>query len=307
MINSLPTIIPPYLKPGDTIGITCPAGYFPSQDVQPSVQALESWGYRVKVGKTVGAQDNQFAGTDEERAKDLQEMLDDPSINAIMCARGGYGTVRIIDRINFNPFYLHPKWIIGYSDITVLHSYIQSQMHIPTIHGEMCIDLKYGTQDASAMSIKNVIAGEKIDYKIPSNPMNRLGKVDGMLVGGNLSLLISQLGSCSDIDTEYKILFIEDVDEYLYNIDRMMYALLRAGKLSFLKGLLVGGFTHLKTDDKIPFGQTAYEIIWDKVKNFNYPVCFGFPAGHEFNNYSIKLGMNYKLKVAETHCKLKEL
>lgn len=301
------TLIPPYLTPGDTVGITCPAGHFCLDEVQPAVEALQRWGYQVKIGKTVGEQLNQFAGTDEERAADLQEMLDDPGIKAILFGRGGYGTVRIIDRINFNKFYLHPKWLCGYSDITVLHSHIQTQMHIPTMHCEMCIDLKYGNDDESAHTIQRALAGEKLSYSPAPHDLNREGHGRGILVGGNLSILSSLLDSASDLDTYGRILFIEEVHEYLYNIDRMMYALKRSGKLNFLAGLVIGGITRSRDDDKIPFGQEPYEIIADKVKEFDYPVCFGFPAGHEAENYALKLGLPYRLKVRANACLLEEI
>lgn len=299
-------IIPPYLQPGDTIGITCPAGYFCLDDVQPAMDALQRWGYKVKLGKTIDGQYYQYSGTDEERAADLQNMLDDPEVKTILFGRGGYGTIRIIDKINFNQFYLHPKWLCGYSDITVIHSYVHTQMHIPTLHCEMCIDLKYGTRDRSAETIQQAFRGDPLTYRVSPHPLNRKGNGEGLLVGGNLSLLTEMVGSSSDLDTDGKILFIEDVHEYLYHIDSMMWTLKRAGKLTFLKGLVVGGFTRLKEDDEIPFGQTAYEIIRDKVKDYHYPVCFGFPAGHEFDNFSLRLGMVHHLSVAKEGCILDE-
>lgn len=300
-------IIPPYLQPGDTIGITCPAGYFCLNDVQPALEALKLWGYNVKLGKTIDGQYYQYSGTDEERAADLQDMLDDPNIKAILFGRGGYGTIRIIDRINFNGFYLHPKWLCGYSDITVIHSYVHTQMHIPTLHCEMCIDLKYGTEDRSAETIQQAFRGDPLTYSVQLHPLNKKGMGEGLLVGGNLSLLTEMTGSASDLDTDGKILFIEDVHEYLYHIDSMMWTLKRAGKLAFLSGLVVGGFTRLKEDDEIPFGQTAYEIIRDKVKDYHYPVCFGFPAGHEFDNFALRLGLLYRLSVKKEGCTLEEL
>jgi len=301
------SIIPPYLKPGDTIGITCPAGYMCRPDIQPAMDLLQSWGYRVRVGNTIDAQDYTFAGSDDQRAADLQDMLDDDGINAILFGRGGYGTVRIIDRINFNRFYLKPKWLVGYSDITVLHSHIQTQMHIPTLHAEMCIDLLYGTLDQSALSLQRALTGEKLSYQFAPHPLNRIGQSIGLLVGGNLSLLVSVTGSASELGTYGKILFIEDVDEYLYNIDRMMYTLARAAKLDHLSGLVVGGFTRTKEDETIPFGQTPEEIIADKLKSSGYPVCFGFPAGHQPDNYALKLGMPYRLSAGMDKCTLEEI
>lgn len=308
IVNDSPTIIPPYLQPGDTIGITCPAGYFCLDDVQPAKAAMELWGYKVKLGKTVDGQYYTFSGTDEERAADLQDMLDDPQIKTILFGRGGYGCIRIIDRINFNQFYLQPKWLCGYSDITVIHSFIQTQLHIPTLHCEMCIDLKYGTGDESAMSMQRAFRGDKLNYTVDPNELNREGSGEGLLIGGNLSLLVAQTGSDSDIDTYGKILFIEDVHEYLYQIDSMMWTLKRAGKLAFLVGLVVGGMTRIQKDiTDPPFGQTAYEIILDKVKEYDYPVCFGFPAGHQFNNFAIRLGMMHRLKVNKNGNTLEEI
>ncbi len=308
IFNDSPTIIPRYLQPGDTIGITCPAGYFCLDDVQPAKAALELWGYRVKLGKTVDGQYYTFSGTDEERAADLQDMLDDPEIKTILFGRGGYGCIRIIDRINFNQFYLQPKWLCGYSDITVIHSFVQAQLHIPTLHCEMCIDLKYGTEDESAMSIQRAFRGDKLNYAVDPDELDREGSGEGLLVGGNLSLLVAQAGSDSDIDTYGKILFIEDVHEYLYQIDSMMWTLKRAGKLAFLAGLVVGGMTRIQRDiTDPPFGQTAYEIILDKVKEYDYPVCFGFPAGHQFNNFAIRLGMIHRLKVTKKGNTLEEI
>lgn len=305
--ESKPTIIPPYLKPGDTIGITCPAGYFCLDDVLPAVAAIQRWGYLVKLGKTIDGQYYTYSGTDEARLEDLQAMLDDPGINAILFGRGGYGTIRLIDRVNFSSFYLRPKWLCGYSDITILHSFVQTQMHIPTLHCEMCIDLKYGSTDASADTIRRAFRGDRLSYDVSPHPWNRSGAAAGILVGGSLSLLAGMLESSSDLDTDGKILFIEDVHEYLYRIDGMMWALKRSGKLAFLAGLVVGGMTRIRTDEgDIPFGQTAYEIIREKVSEYHYPVCFGFPAGHQFDNFALRLGMVHRLTISGDLCRLEE-
>jgi muramoyltetrapeptide carboxypeptidase len=307
ILNTLPTIIPPYLKTGDTVGITCTAGYFCLEDAQPAIQALQRWGYNVKLGKTIDGQYYTYSGTDEERAADFQDMLDDPEIKAIIFGRGGYGTIRIIDRIKFGHFYRCPKWLCGYSDITVVHSYVQTQMHIPTLHSEMGIDLKYGTTDKAAETIQQALRGDRLTYYVDAHPLNRPGDAEGLLVGGNLSLLTAMIGSSSDLDTDGKILFLEDVDEYLYHIDSMMWSLKRSGKLAFLAGLIVGGFTKIKEDpDDPPFGQTAYEIIADKVKDYHYPVCFSFPAGHTFDNFALRLGMIHHLTVNQSGCMLNE-
>lgn len=300
-------IVPPYLHPGDTVGITCPAGSFSLQEVHAATEALESWGFRVKLGSTVGARYYQFSAPDAERARDLQQMLDAPDIHAILFARGGYGTIRIVDRIHFNRFYLQPKWLCGYSDITVLHAHIQSQIHIPTLHSEMCIDLYYGNADASAGSIHRALTGAALRYEVGADPMNRFGSGSGLLVGGNLSTLCSLMGSPSELQTDGKILFLEEVHEPLYSIDRMVQCLKRAGKLRFLAGLILGGFTHIPEEKGVPFGQSASEIIAAAVEACGYPVCFGFPAGHEYANYALRLGMPHRLEVGREGCLLKEL
>ncbi len=299
-----PVKIPPYLKAGDTVGITCPAGYFSIEDVQHAKEALEQWGYKVKLGATLGNQYFQYAGTDKERAADFQRMLDDPEVQLILFGRGGYGTIRIIDQIDFSYFQQHPKWLCGYSDLTVIHSFVHTQFQLPTMHCEMCIDLKYGTQDRAAETIKRSFKGRPIDYKSEIHRLNRKGEIQGILIGGNLSLIAEMIGSDSDLDTDGKILFLEDVHEYLYKIDSMMWTLKRAGKLSHLKGLVIGGFTRMKEED-IPFGETAYEIIYEKVKDFDYPICFDFPAGHRFDNYTLRLGMPYVLTVNDEGGRLK--
>jgi muramoyltetrapeptide carboxypeptidase len=303
-----PTIIPPYLKPGDTVGITCPAGYFSLDDIQPAVEALHLWGYRTIVGATVGTREGTYSGTDAARAEDLQHMLDSAEVKAVLFGRGGYGTIRIIDRLDFNAFYLRPKWLCGYSDLTVLHSFVQTQLHIPTLHSEMCIDLQYGTQDASALTLQRALRGDELSYRADPQPLNRQGTASGVLVGGNLTLLTAMVGSSSDLDTGGRILFIEDVHVYLYQLDEMMWTLRRAGRLAFLSGLVVGGMTKIRYDPgDPPFGATAYEIIASHVRDYDYPVCHGFPAGHEFNNYAVRLGMVHRLTVTGSQSFLEEV
>lgn len=301
--SSRPHKIPAYLKPGDTIGITCPAGYISLEEIMPSVKLMESWGYQVRVGKTVGAQDFTYGGTDEERAMDLQQMLDDDSLQAIMCARGGYGAVRIIDQLDFKHFTAKPKWIIGFSDITVLHCHLDRNFKIASLHSKMCNSfptdwtLAEPIQIETILSIRQALAGEDLRYTAPFNHSNRLGYAEGMLVGGNLSIIETLAGSKSDIDTDGKILFVEDTGEYLYGIDRMFWNLKRNGKLSKLKGLIIGGFK-LKPDDAgEEFGKTIQEIVSEKVKEYKYPVCFDFPVGHQRNNYALKCGVKHILKV----------
>jgi muramoyltetrapeptide carboxypeptidase len=298
---------PPYLKPGDTIGIVCPAGYMPVEKAQTCINTLLLWGYKVKAGRTLGGNSqNYFSGTDEERLSDFQQMLDDDEVNAVLCGRGGYGMTRIIDKISFKKFRKNPKWIIGFSDITVLHSHIYFNYEIPTLHAPMAAAFNDGgAENEYVLSLKAVLQGKEIKYSRDGHEFNREGKAEGDLVGGNLALLAHLIGSDSDIKTKNRILFIEDVGEYLYNIDRMLYQLKRSGKLSKLAGLVVGGFTDNK-DTERPFGLTAYEIIKEAVKEYDYPVCFGFPVSHEKENLALKVGIQYRLKVNKYEALLAE-
>lgn len=299
-------IIPPYLKPGDAIGLVCPAGYMPAEKYQVCIETLCNWGFQVVVGKTPGHQFNYFSGTDKERLEDLQQMMDDSKIKAILCARGGYGVGRIIDQLDFKKFIKHPKWIIGFSDVTVLHSHLFSNYKIASLHAPMAAAFNDDElKNQYVQSLRDALLGKKADYKIEANELNQTGKATGLLVGGNLSLLANITGTRSDLNTKNKILFIEDVGEYIYNVDRMMYQLRRSGKLDHLRGLIVGSFSDLK-DTTIPFGQTAEEAIKALVKEYDYPVCFGFPVGHEKENYALKIGMKYQLNVSETFVELKE-
>ncbi len=290
------SITPPYLKKGDRVAIVCPAKKLP-QPMDDAVALLGSWGLKVVLGDTVTASHHQFAGTDEQRAHDMQRFIDDDSIKAIFAARGGYGTVRMIDKVNFDRLRRNPKWIIGFSDITVLHSHIQHNFDVVTLHGQMPINIPDAT-GTSLETLRKALFGEGLHYEIPAHPLDRTGNTAGVLTGGNLAILVSMLGSVSDVDYDGKILFIEDVGEYLYNIDRLMYTLDRAGKLNSLAGLIVGGFTDLKDND-IPFGQTAYEIIKAIVDKYPYPVCFDFPAGHVTNNCALLIGQPYTFEVSQ--------
>lgn len=297
---------PPYLRTGDTIGITCPAGFISDDAIRPAVQLMQSWGFKIEIGKTVGKRDYTFGGTDEERAADLQYMLDSPHIKAIMCARGGYGVVRIIDRLNFNVFKQHSKWIIGFSDITALHNHIYQNYHLASLHSKMCNSFPSDWDKAEPIqietinSIKQALTGEKMSYSAAPSPANRAGTASGPLVGGNLSLVASMIGTPSDIDTRGKILFLEDTGEYLYNIDRMLYHLLRSGKLSHLAGLIIGGFKVKPDDPDEEFGKNLQTVVNEKVDQFKYPVCFDFPVGHQKNNFALKCGMLHTLTVTET-------
>ena len=278
---------PPYLKKGDTIAIVAPARKIAKEELQFAIDTFKKWGLKVVLGKNLLKTHHQFSGTDEQRTADLQQALDDKNISAVISARGGYGTLRIIDRLNFSKFKKNPKWIIGYSDITVLHSHIQNNFGIQTIHGTMPIN--FSKNEEAVESLRKALFGEPLSYSFPKNKLNRKGNCKGELIGGNLSLLYALCGSSSDIDTKGKILFIEDLDEYLYHIDRMMLNLKRSGKLKNLAGLVVGGMTDMK-DNTIPFGKNAEEIILDAVKEYKFPVYFGFPAGHIERNLALKLG-----------------
>ena len=293
-------IRPRFLQTGDTIGITCPARKVDIEEIAKAIEILESWGLNVVLGKTIGKANHQFGGTDRERLDDLQRMLNNPEIRAIIAARGGYGTVRIIDQLNFNTFMEQPKWLIGFSDFTYLHTVLNSNIGIETTHGIMPITFEKSTPEA-LKSLKDVLFGESLEYHFSSYKLNQLGTMEGEIVGGNLSILYSLLGTKTIVNTSNSILFIEDLDEYLYHIDRMMMALKRANKLSNLRGLIVGGMIEMK-DNTIPCGTTAEQIILEHVSEYNYPVCFGFPAGHIEDNRSIVLGKKAKLIVQKDKC-----
>ena len=287
---------PPFLKQGDTLGIVAPARKVTAGELAPAIKILESWGLKIKLGKNIFSVQNQFAGSDAQRMADYQDMLDDTEVKAIISARGGYGLVRIIDALNFSSFKKNPKWMIGYSDVTVMHSHIHTLIGMETLHATMPISFN---KDAESLALlKKALFGEELSYSISSTPLNRKGENKGILGGGNLSLLYALAATPSDIDTKGKILFLEDLDEYLYHIDRMMMQLKRSGKLSGLKGLVIGDLSDMK-DNTIPFGKTAEEIILDAVKEYNYPVCFGFPAGHGIKNYPLYLGREVELSVKE--------
>lgn len=298
---------PLFLKPKDKIGIVCPSGYMPLEKIQTAVMALKEWGFEVIVGNSVGTQHNYFSGTDEQRANDLQAMMDERSINAILCARGGYGMGRIIEQLDFTKFQKHPKWIVGFSDITVLHCHLFAKYKIASMHAPMAAafnDNEYTNE--YVQSLHKAMIGEDISITCPPHPFNRSGSAEGILVGGNLSLLTHLIGTSSDINFKNKILFIEDTGEYIYNIDRMLYQLKRNGKFEKLAGLIVGGFTKIK-DTEIPFGQSAEEVISDVIKEYDFPTCFGFPISHERENYTVKIGSKYKLTIKANKTKLQEL
>jgi muramoyltetrapeptide carboxypeptidase len=299
--------IPPYLQKGDTIGIVCPAGYMAAEKVQTCINTLQEWGYQAKIGKTVGSESQTyFSGTDEERLNDFQQMLDDDEVKAVLCGRGGYGTGRIIDGIDFKKFSKQPKWIIGYSDVTVLHSHLYSNYYISSLHAPMAGAFNNdGYKNEYVLSLKNALEGKKIKYTVPVHEFNKKGEAIGELIGGNLALLAHLVGTDSDIKTRGRILFIEDVGEYSYNVDRMLYQLKRSGKLSRLAGLIIGGFTDMK-DTERPFGKSVFEIIKEIIQEYDYPFCFDFPVSHSDKNYALKVGVGYKLKIGKSKVTLEE-
>ena len=297
------SIRPPDLKPGDRIGIVAPARKVSKEEMTPAINIINQWGYEVVEAKNLYGGYHQFSGTDDERADDLQAMLDDDSVKAIFCARGGYGSVRIIDRINFTRFRDKPKWIVGYSDATVFHSHINRHFGIQTLHAAMPINFPAGLKmNQSLQSLKDILEGSLPEYHFPSHKLNRNGKAEGTLIGGNLSMLYSLTGTTSDIETTGKILFLEDLDEYLYHVDRMMMNLKRSGRLEGLAALVVGGMNDMN-DNTVPFGKTAYEIIAETVSVYNFPVIFNLKSGHISENLGLIIGGHAYLQ-AEKSCSL---
>ncbi len=289
--------IPPYLKKGDLIGITCSSSKMELAAAEYAAGVISSWGYQVHLGITVGTSFHNFSAPDELRLEELQDMLDDPEIKAIVFGRGGYGMVCLLDSLNFTRFRKHPKWLCGYSDITALHAHVHQHFGIPTIHSMMCSGIRPETAEHEyVQSLQDTLRGKAYKYAFTPHELNRPGQASGVLVGGNLSLLANLSGSPSQIDTTGKILVLEDIGEYRYNVDRMMYNLLRAGWLDKLAGLVIGAFVDSK-ETETPFGQTEFEIIESIVQDFDYPVCYNFPCGHQPENYALQLGMPHQLKV----------
>ncbi len=300
--------IPPNLKKGDTIGITCPAGYMEMKKVKTCITVLQQWGYKVIVGKTVGSNSaNYFSGTDAERADELQAMLNDKNIHAILCGRGGYGLSRIIDQLDFKPLKKNPKWIIGFSDITVLLAHLYTKYKIASLHAPMANAFNNGGADNNyVQSLRKALKGAKTQYSCATHPLNRSGKAEGALVGGNLSLVAHLVGTESGYKTDGKILFLEDIGEYIYSIDRMMMQLKRAGILDNLAALIIGGFTDVK-DTERPFGESIESLIAGHTAEYDYPVCFKFPVSHAQDNYALKVGLKYQLKITAGKTVLKEV
>lgn len=298
--------IPPYLKKGDLIGVTCSSSKMDLQAAEYAAGVINSWGYNVHLGITVGTSFHNFSAPDELRLEELQDMLDDPDIKAIIFGRGGYGMICLLDKLDFTKFRKNPKWLCGYSDVTALHNHVHKLYRIPTIHAMMCSGITPETVNNEYVnSLRLMLRGKTPKYTCPPHELNRNGKVTGTLIGGNLTLLANLSGTPSQPDTKGKILVLEDLGEYRYNIDRLMYNLKRAGWLDKLAGLVVGSFTEGK-ELATPFGQTEYEIISNIVKEYDYPVCFGFPVGHTPENYALTLGLTYELNVGAKQSKLSQ-
>lgn len=297
-------IVPPALKPGDCIGITCPSSKMDADAAAYAARVFTNWGYQVRLGRTVGSSFHNFSAPDAERLDELQLMLDDPGIHAIVFGRGGYGMVRILDQLDFSSLKRAPKWVAGYSDITTLHAHLQEVVGMASIHSLMCSGIRVDTfEDPYVSSLRSCLQENTYTYEFKSHPLNRPGKARGRLIGGNLSLLANLSGSRSQPRTEGKILVLEDVGEYRYSIDRMLRNLQRAGWLEHLAGLLVGSFTDSKETDT-PFGMNEFEMIQEICAAYSFPVAMGFPVGHQTANLALKLGLEHTLEVGEC-CLLK--
>ncbi|MFV0565025.1 MAG: LD-carboxypeptidase [Flavobacteriaceae bacterium] len=301
-INNTETLIqPPYLKTGDTVAIVAPSGVLKNRinEINQAKDLLKSWGLHVVVGKHVFSQNNHFAGTDDERCEDLQNAMDDPTISAIWCARGGYGTVRILDKLDYTKFKKHPKWLVGYSDITALHN----QMHnegFESLHAMMCTSLQDKQEDIkqTVETFKNALFGKPLSYTLEGSNYNKPGTETAELVGGNLTMLHTMLGSNTSIDTAGKIIFIEEIGEYKYHIDRMLQSLKRAGYFDNCKGVIIGDMTKIKTNTT-PWGTSIEQLFIDALGNYNFPIAFNMPAGHEKDNRALILGRAITLKAGK--------
>ena len=294
-------IIPNYLKKGDSIAIVATARKNIDDNLKPAIELATSWGLNVVIGKSIGLDNHQLAGTDEQRAADFQSMLDNPNIKAIWCVRGGYGTARMVDLIDFSKFKHDPKWVVGFSDVTVLHSHINN-LGFATIHGIMPVNVEKASV-AVRETLRKALFGENLVYTVACENENKSGTAEGELIGGNLSILYSLMGSKSQVDCKGKILFLEDLDEYLYHVDRMVLSLKRCGCFDGLKGLVVGSFTKMH-DNEIPWGKTAHQIIADLTKPYNFPVVYNFPAGHIHDNNTLIFGNHVSLDVNDKETKL---
>jgi muramoyltetrapeptide carboxypeptidase len=298
----MPSIAPPFLQAGQRVAIVATARKISTAEVELARQTLQAWGLEVVLGETIDATHHQFAGDDDLRRRDLQRQLDDPSIRTILCARGGYGTARLVDELDFRGFVESPKWIAGFSDITVLHSHLL-RLGYQSIHGVMPVLFGQQGGEAALASLRRALFGEALVYEAPAHPLNCPGTATGELVGGNLSLLHTITGTKSQVSFAGRILFLEDLDEYLYHIDRMLLHLHRSGQLVGLAGLVVGHFSQMR-DNAVPFGQTAYEIISYYAQRYNFPVGYDFPIGHEAANEAVAVGRPATLTVSAAGSRL---
>ncbi|MDB2321393.1 LD-carboxypeptidase [Flavobacteriaceae bacterium] len=298
-------IQPEYLKSGDTISILAPSGVLNNFDnkITKAINIFKSWGLNVVLGNHIYDKNGHFAGTDKNREKDFQKVLDNKNIKAIWCARGGYGAVRIIDKLNFDNYLKNPKWIIGFSDITVIHNKLNI-LNSESIHAMMITGFEdIGQNNDSLSKLKNVLFGDSLSYSIASNKNNKTGKSEGIIVGGNLTLIQSTIGSKTELKMKDKILFIEEIGEYAYHIDRMLYSLKRAGYFENCKGLIVGQISDVKKNTT-DFGRSINELILDVLDEYNFPILFDFPAGHEKTNFPIILGRKVILDVSKSDSKV---
>jgi len=295
-------IQPPYLKAGDTVAIVAPSGILKhrNEEIERAKRLLKQWNLNVVVGKHVFNQANHFAGTDQERCEDFQNALDNPNIKAIWCARGGYGTVRILDKLDYTKFLEQPKWIIGYSDITALHNQIHN-LGVQSLHAMMCVSLPKDESEIeqTIATFKKAIFGETLSYTLQGSNYNQVGEVTAPIVGGNLTMLHTMLGSKTSVDTSGKILFIEEIGEYKYHIDRMLQSLKRAGYFDYCKGVIVGDMSKLRKNTTL-WGTSIEQLILDALADYDFPIAFNMPAGHEDDNRALILGRKATLKVEKT-------
>ncbi|WP_412766962.1 S66 peptidase family protein [Tenacibaculum vairaonense] len=303
--QTMKLVTPPYLQKGDTVALVAPAGILKNRKnvIDKAKQLLEDWGLKVVYGKHMFNQGNHFAGTDDERCQDFQEAMDNPNVKAIWCARGGYGSVRILDKLDFSKFKDSPKWVIGYSDITAFHNHIHN-LGIETLHAMMGTSMQDKKEDIphTISTFKKALFGERLSYEITSSKYNRKGNVSGELIGGNIAILTSMLGSESQMSTEGKILFIEEIGEYKYSIDRMLQSLKRAGYFTRIKAVVVGDMTKIKKNTT-PWGSSIKQLILEVLPK-NIPVLFDFPAGHEPDNRALIMGRNVELEIKDQESKL---
>lgn len=297
---------PPPLREGDVIGLTAPAGYIDLEEVRPAATVIRSWGFGLRYGETLGRRDGSLAGSDAARAADLQRMIDDPAVRAILCARGGYGVTRILDRLNLRPLRRDPKWVVGFSDITALHLHLWKNLRLSSIHSKMCNSFPSDWAGAepivrdTLLSIRGALTGAPVAIASPPHPADRPGVGEGPLLGGNLSVIHTCMGTRSELDTRGAILFLEDVGEYPYSIDRMLTSLQRSGRLAGLRGLVVGGFSGMKREPPgEAFGRTLEAMVMEKLGDASFPVCFGFPVGHQRDNYALVHGRRHRLEVTD--------